>query len=76
MLSLGSPLFLPVLLLWQSQKISFRLVITASWKGQFIKSLFFTYCPANFEVAPLLIWGKQKTEIAPGLETNNQPFLD
>ena len=29
-------------------------------------ALFFVFCPAIFEVAPPLILGKQKAEIAPG----------
>ena len=33
----------------------------------FCEALFFAYCPANFEVAPLLILDKRKAGISPGL---------
>ena len=34
------------------------------------EALFFVSCPANFEVAPLLILDKRKAGIAPGLYSN------
>lgn len=61
----------PMFQLMSIEKLDFTLCSQAySYKPSsklFFEALFFAYCPANFEVAPPLILGKQKAGIAPGL---------